>query len=614
VSVGEATTAEARERWARLMGAGGAQDRAAGEIETADLPAPGGLVATGGRGQATLTWDPVPGAIGYAVHRATVASGPYEVIDHGGGDVLAVPHGAYADTTGVPGRQYWYAVAPLATVNAMGPLSVPAAAASTSDGPAEAGVTVAADGDAGPLHRVWQEVVGSEHLSHLLCADLTGGRPIGSELRAALQRVHDELGVRSVRAHAILCDDLGTYREDGGESRLDFSGIDRVYDTVLDIGMRPVVELSYMPRDLARDPSRTVFAYRAVVSPPRDWDRWAMLIRGLVAHLVERYGAEEVRRWPFEVWNEANLSVFWSGTPAEFWRLYEVTARAVKQVDPAIRVGGPASAAVGWIDGQLAAAAPLDFLSTHVYGSPPLDLRPLAEAYGRSDLETLWTEWGVTAEHGSQINDTVFAAAFLLRGMRSASRRVAGLAPWVASDHFEELGRPPRLLHGGFGMLTVGNLAKPKFWALALANRLGETELPVRLGGDGGGSLVEGWAARRADGTVGVLVWNGTLDHARAAGWSLLDRQVTVRVTGLPDGEYALRHWRVDERHSNIAAVWRSLGGGDWPDELGWRALHAADRIEELGRPRRLSASAGTVEESFELPNPGISYLELANK
>jgi xylan 1,4-beta-xylosidase len=611
MTVEEAVTAQARERWARLMGAGGAQDRAAGEIEEANLPAPVGLRAVGGRGQVSVSWDAVPGAIGYAVHRATEPAGPFEVVDHGGGDVLAVPHGPYADTTGEPGHRYWYAVAPLATVNAMGPLSEPVPAASTADGPADVTVTVPADRDAGPLHRVWQEVVGSEHLSHLLSPDSTGGRPIGPELRDALRRVHQELGVRYVRAHAILCDDLGVYREVDGEPRLDFTGIDRVYDTVRAIGMRPVVELSYMPRDLARDPSQTVFIYQAVGSPPRDWDRWAMLIRELVAHLIERYGADEVRQWPFEVWNEANLSVFWSGTPAEFWRLYEVTARAVKEVDPAIRVGGPASAAVGWIDSQLSVSAPVDFLSTHIYGSPPLDLRPLAEAYGRPGLDILWTEWGVTARHGSEINDTVFAAAFLLRGMRSASRRVAGLAPWVASDHFEELGRPPRLLHGGFGLLTVGNLAKPKFWALALASRLGDTELPVRLDGDGAGSLVEAWAARQADGTVGVLLWNGTLDHARAAGWSLLDRQVTVRVTGLPDGEYALRHWRVDEHHSNLAATWSSLGGGDWPDEAGWQALRAADRIEELAPPRRVTVTSGAIEESFELPNPSISYLEL---
>jgi xylan 1,4-beta-xylosidase len=569
------------------MGAGGAQDRAPGDVDSADLPAPEHLAAVAGRGQVTLTWDPVPGAIGYAVHHAASQQGPFTVLDHGGGDVLAVPHGPYADTTG---GGPWYAVAPLATVTAMGPLSAPVVATrGTEDG---VSVTVATDGFA--MRRPWRAMVGSEHLSHLLSTDLTGGREIGAELHEALRRVHDELGVETVRAHAILGDDLGAYREIDGEPVYDFTGIDRVYDIVRDLGMRPIVELGYMPRDLARDPDRTVFTYGGIISPPKDWERWAGLIRALTAHLVDRYGRDEVRdRWAFEVWNEANLSVFWSGTPAEYWRLYEVTATAVKDVDAGLRVGGPATAAVGWIDDQVKVDAPVDFLSTHVYGSPPLDLRPLAD--GRP---LLWTEWGVTATHGSQINDTVFAATFLLRGMRSAAGRIDALAPWVASDHFEELGRPQRLLHGGFGLLTVGNLAKPKFWALALAQRLGDTELPVSLAGDGAGSLVEAWAARTADGTVGVLVWNGTLDHSKVDGDPALARRVTVRM----DLTGTLRTWRVDRDHHDVSR-WR---GGDWPDDDQWLALAAADRLEESEPARDF---AGTV--TLDLPNPGIAYLEI---
>ncbi|BCB78755.1 cellulase family glycosylhydrolase [Phytohabitans flavus] len=602
---------QARAGWARLMGSGGAQDRAPGQIVPADLPAPNGLVATGGRGHVTLSWEPVPGAIGYAVHRATASSGPYEPVDHGGGDVLAVPHGPYADTTGEPFRQYWYAVAPLSTVTSMGPLSVPAVAAASAgaaDGLAEVAVHVAADVDAGPLHRPWRAMVGSEHLSHLLCEDTTGGRPIGAELTEALRRVRDELGVQQVRAHAILCDDLGVYKVVDGRPRLDFSGVDRVYDTVLELGMRPVVELSFMPRDLASDPSRTVFAYEGIISPPRDWEQWSWLVRELTAHLVERYGLDEIRdNWWFEVWNEANLSVFWSGTPEEFWRLYDETARAVKAVDPGLRVGGPASAAVGWIDDQLARTSPVDFVSTHTYGSPPLDLRPLA-----GDRPLLWTEWGVTATHGSEVNDTVFAAAFLLRGMRSTSRRVDALAPWVASDHFEELGRPPRLTHGGFGLLTVGNLAKPKYWALTLAQRLGDTELPVALSGDGAAGLVEAWAARSGDGTVTVLLWNATLDHAKADGDPELDRAVTVDVTGLPSAAYRLTHWRVDATHSNIAALWRTISEGrDWPDERQWAALREADRLAEVEPSRVLEARNGTTALAFDLPMPAISCMEL---
>lgn len=603
---------QARRRWAELMGAGGVQDRGTGPLTVADLPGPSGLSAAAGRGQVTLTWDPVPGAIGYAVHRALAPDGPFELVDHGGGDVLAVPHGAYADTTVEPGREYWYAVAPLATVNALGSLSQPVPARPTRDGPATVDVTVDAGGDAGPMRRPWRRVVGSEHLSHLLCADRTGGQPIGAELRAALRRVRDELGVESVRAHGILGDDLGVYRSVDGVPRFDFSGVDQVYDTVLEVGMRPVVELSFMPRDLARDPSRTVFTYRGCISPPSDWDRWGELVTAFTAHLVERYGLVEVRdNWPFEVWNEANLSVFWSGTPDEFWRLYDVSARAVKSVDSGIQVGGPASAAVGWIDDQLATTAPLDFLSTHTYGSPPLDLRPLATAASRPDIPLLWTEWGVTASHGSTVNDTVFAATFLLRGMRSVAGRVDGLAPWVASDHFEELGRPERFLHGGFGLLTVGNLAKPKYWALALAERLGDVELPAMVRGDGADGLVECWAARDDVGTVGILLWNGTLDHGKAAGDSRLDRTVTVTVTGLPEARYTLRHLRVDATHGNVAETWRGLGGGQWPDSDQWAALEDADRVPTLEPDRVVTPRHGRAEVTLDLPMPAISYLEL---
>jgi xylan 1,4-beta-xylosidase len=583
------TVESAQATWAALMGSGGAQDRAAGHVEAADLPAPAGLTAVAGRGQVTLAWDPVPGAIGYAVHHAASADGPFTVLDHGGGDVLAVPHGPYADTTG---GGPWYAVAPLATVTAMGRLSAPVRPVPA----ARADVTVDIGPGGSPIHRPWRAMVGSEHLSHLLSTDLTGGREIGAELHGALRRVHDELGVETVRAHGILGDDLGVCSlGSDGEPVYDFAGIDRVYDIVLDLGMRPVVELGYMPRALARDPEKTVFTYEGIISPPGDWDRWGALIRALAAHLVDRYGRDEVRdRWTFEVWNEPNLSVFWSGTPDEYWRLYRVTAAAIKDVDPGLRVGGPASAAVGWIDGQTGVDAPVDFLSTHVYGTVPLDLRPLA---GGRPL--LWTEWGVSATHGSRINDTVFAAVFLLRGMRSAAGRIDALAPWVASDHFEELGRPGRLLHGGFGLLTVGNLAKPKFWALALAQRLGDTELPVTVDGDGAGSLVEAWAARDDEGTVGVLLWNGTLDHGKVGGDPALARTVTVRMDAVTG---TLRTWRVDHDHHDVSA-WQ---GGDWPDGEQWLALAAADRLDESEPARDFT---GTV--TLELPNPGIAYLEI---
>ncbi|MFL6130765.1 MAG: GH39 family glycosyl hydrolase [Mycobacteriales bacterium] len=591
--------------------------RTGGQLRRAGLAPPARLRAEPGRGQVTLEWEPVPGAIGYLVHRADGPDGPYVPVDHGGNDVLAVPHPPYADTTGTPGRPAWYAVAALPDIDTNGELSGPVRAVPGTDGAATAQVRVDATSVVGRLHRPWQPMIGSEHLSHLLSPDRTGGRPIGPELAEALRMVRDELGVEAVRAHGILGDDLGVYREVDGRPRYDFSGVDRVYDTVLELGLRPVVELSFMPRELAADPGRTVFGYQAIISPPKAWDRWAGLVGALVAHLVDRYGVEEVsRRWSVEVWNEANLDVFWSGTPADYLHLYDLSARAVKAVHPGIRVGGPASAAVGWPDLFLShldgSGCPVDFLSTHTYGSPPLDLRPLLDRHGRSGLPVWWTEWGAGARHGQTINDTALAAAYLARGMRSATGRVEALSYWVASDHFEELGRPTALLHGGFGLLTVGNLRKPGYWALALLGRLGDEELAVRLDGDGAGSLVEAWAGRDPGGRVAVALWNGTLDQSKAGGDPLLDRRVRLVVDGLRPGPYELRHWRVDARHSAIGTVWRRLGAGrDWPDEAGWAALRAADRLDALHEPRRVEAAGGRLELPVDLPMPALSLVEL---
>lgn len=603
----------AREDWQERIG------RASGTsaVDAPRLPAPIRLRASAGRGLVTLDWDPVAAAVGYEVHVARSADGPFVRLDHGGGDVLAVPRGPYADTAAEVTAGRWYAVAALSDVRVAGPLGDPVHARAAADGTGEVRLEVDADAGTEPLPRPWEPMIGSEHLSHLLSTDITGGRVIGEELLLALRHARDSFGVRSVRAHGILCDDLGVYREVDGRAVHDFSGVDRVYDLLLGEGLRPVVELSFMPHDLARDPADTVFSYGAHISPPHDWDRWGDLVRALVEHLISRYGRDEVvDRWSFEVWNEANLEVFWAGTPEEFWRLYDVTARAVKNVDARLVVGGPSSAAAGWVEEQLNEAtrsgSPLDFVSTHTYGVAPLDLRAQLERHGRGGTPLWWTEWGATPTHFAPVNDSVQAGTFLLHGMRSALGTIEALSYWVVSDHFEELGRPPELLHGGFGLRTVGDLPKPRFHALAMLGMLGPDRLPVRSSGDGAGSLVESVAARGEDGAVQVLLWCHTLDQTGSSGSDALARRVRITVGGLRTGPVRVVERRVAPGVADIAGVWSAgPARGDWPEsEQEWAKLAAAAELRATEHAP-LPVEGGQVEVRLDLPCPSFVLLEL---
>ena len=587
-----------------------------------DLPAPARSAAEPGAGHVRLTWDLVPGAAAYVIERSGPDGAP-EILRHGGSDVPAVVGPPFADTGIADDTSYVYRIGAVAgPEHPVAAWSQPVRGRTAGGAPGPVRVAVDASSVTGPLDRVWR-MVGAERLSQLRAHPADGDGPgapdgyggdIAAEFAEALRLGHTDLGASMVRAHAILHDDNAVARRDqSGRLHYDFSRVDAIYDQLLGLGLRPVVELSFMPAALARDPELTVFTYRGIISPPADWAEWRELVTELTRHLVERYGADEVAQWAFEVWNEPNLIVFWPGTKREYLRLYEESARAIKAVDGRLRVGGPATAAGEWIETLAAHAASagvgLDFVSSHTYGNLPLDARPSLRRHGFDATPIWWTEWGVGSTHFGPVHDSALGAPFVLSGFRSAQGRLDAVAYWVISDHFEELGRPPRLFHNGFGLLSVGNLRKPRYWAAHLAAHMGDQVLAAELDGDGAGALVQAWASRHPDGMIDVLVWNGTINTALVGGDPRLDRHVELTVTGLGGGPYQARLARVDERHSNVVA--HCPPDVIWPDDALWTRLRQSDGLHTERLPD-VTPDGGAARFGFELPMPGIARIRLS--
>ncbi|MDQ6851889.1 MAG: xylan 1,4-beta-xylosidase [Actinomycetota bacterium] len=607
---GSAREPDARADWQRRIDRRLTDTRAADE--SLALSAPTDVRAITGTGHVRLDWTAVDGAAGYLIER-TSADGAASLLEHGGSDVPAVPSAPFADTGVDAGVEYSYRVAAVAGAEYPGwNWSDPVTGQAIDAAPGAVEVGVDAARTVGELHRVWA-MVGSERLTQLRFGDDGNGNDIGTEFAEALRIAHEDLGATHVRAHAILHDDNHIVsRDDDGKLGYDFAGVDALYDQILQIGIRPIVELGFMPAALARDSGQTVFGYRGIISPPTDWSEWYEVVSALTAHLVERYGLDEVARWAFEVWNEPNLEVFWTGTQQDYLRLYDESARAVKDIDERLRIGGPSTAAGEWVE-TLAAHAeqdkiPLDFVTSHTYGNLPLDTRPTILRHGFDGIPTWWTEWGVGATHFGRIHDGVLGATFVLSGFHEVQGRIQALSYWVISDHFEELGRPPALFHNGFGLLSVGNLRKPRYWAAHLAAHQGDHVLAAQLDGDGADVLVRGWATRHDDGTVDVLVWNGTINADLMNGKPALDRDVRVSVSGLTAAGYRASLARVDEQHSNICAGYPD--GVAWPDAELWQQLRATDRLHEQPLPD-VPVGANDAAFEFVLPMPGVARVRL---
>ncbi|HUY31150.1 MAG TPA: glycosyl hydrolase [Pirellulales bacterium] len=462
----------------------------------------------------------------------------------------------------------------------------------------------------GPLPHFWEHTVGSCHAAMALRADW----------QAQLRRCHAELGFRHVRFHAVLSDDMGTLMDERNRLLYSFFNADQIWDYLLSIGMKPFVELSFMPTALASGDT-TVFHYRSNVTPPKDFKQWAKLIHKLVAHWVERYGVEEVRTWFFEVWNEPNLKAFWPSTQANYFKLYRYTVQAIKEIDDRLQVGGPATAKDEWITEFLDFCEkhhlPADFVSTHHYPTDALGavgddtltqlahsergiLREWAQkTHCQSRGRPLYyTEWNVSSNPRDPLHDEPYTAAVVVKTMMEANGLVEGYSFWAFSDIFAENYFPSEPFQGGFGLLTLHGVAKPSYRAFELLHHLGAEQCLV----DGSHETVDAWVVRRPSGAT-VLLDNSALPRH-----PIDTERIHVQLTGAapPRNVYVER---IDEDHANAKRRWLEIGKPEFPTAAEVEQLRAASQMVREQQPWKYED--GAVQLELALPPQAIAAVTL---
>src|ERR1700722_2606286 len=445
------------------------------------------------------------------------------------------------------------------------------------DNPTSGVVVVDASAPAHPLPHFWEEMFGSGR------AILSLRESYRSDLRS-VKRITD---FTYVRFHAILNDEVGIYGEDDqGHPVYNFSYIDQIYDGLLANGVRPFVEISFMPYKLAAASLIHPFWYKPNVSPPKDWGSLDDLIAAFTGHLVERYGIEEVAQWYFEVWNEPNLD-FWGGKPKQdtYWELYDHTAVAIKKINSRLRVGGPATAQAAWVDAFIRHCAekniPLDYVSTHVYANDTAhDVFGTEENISRDrmvcravdkvhnqikassmpSLPLIWSEFNASYKNEPDVTDATYMGPWLADTIRQCDGLVNTMSYWSLSDVFEEQGVVKTPFYGGYGLIAEDDIPKPAFNAFKLLHKLGEERIQL----DSDFALL----TRRKDGTLVLAVWN----YAEAG---QTGSPKTISLSFKSKAREAVIS-RVDGEHGDIHAAYEKMGSPQYPTQKQIQELRQA--------------------------------------
>jgi len=526
-------------------------------------------------------------------------------------------------------------------------------------------IRVDAGKSTGPLKQIWR-FFGADEPNYAYMP--TGKKLIADEGKLAPKRVY-------FRAHNLLTTGDGTpalkwgstnaYTEDAsGKPVYDWTIVDRIFDTYLERGVRPYVQIGFMPKAMSIKPepyqhmwtptAKYDEIYTGWSYPPQDYAKWGELAYQWAKHCVEKYGRAEVEQWYFETWNEANIG-YWRGTPEEFRKLHDYAVAGVRRALPTARVGGPDSAGSGgqwmrdFLEHQLRGknfatgqtGTPIDFVSFHAKGRPVYDdghvrmgisnqlatiddgfriiasypeLKSKPIVIGESDPEGCAACQGPQLQYRNSTMYSSYTAASFARKHDLADRHgvnLEGALTWAF-----EFGETP--LFAGFRALATNGLNLPVFNVFRMFSRMGTERIPVTsdhaLDLD---TIVKQGVRERPD--VGALA-SRDARRATVLAWHYHDDDVpgpaaeislALEGLGLKQGKAKVQHFRIDGDHSNAYTVWQGMGSPAKPSSAQYAQMEKASELALLGGPAGVEVADGRAMIRFTLPRQGVSLIVL---
>ena len=467
------------------------------------------------------------------------------------------------------------------------------------------------------LRHSWRTMIGASSASAILSSDV----------QQLLRRIQKDVGFQYIKFNGILSDDMHVCFEDAdGKITCSFAYVDKVFDFLLSIGLRPFVQLSFMPESLAKS-HRRLFGY--LVSEPASLDQWSDLVSALIRHLQERYGRAELRQWFFSVWHQPDTPAFMYGFSSDeaFYQLYRKTYTAVKGCDAELQFGAPSTyylmqpdyrnwyiPFLQWCREQGCMPDFLNFIyydlvinetesgqsafgftmsmtlreSPDGFGSFVSRVRSERHQLGADAMPLFLTEWNNTPSQQDLLNDTCFKSCYIVRGILENYDRLDSFAYWSLTDWMGEAVQPKEMFFGGLGLFTANGIPKASYYAFTLLRQLGDTLL-----GRG-----DGWFATRDGDSYRIILYNYRhFSHLYAQGerfdMTFTERytpfspeqilDVHLRISDVEEGTYMVTETAVSRTSGSAFDQWAAMGAVelDDPAELDTLAARSVPAISK---------------------------------